>query len=466
VALNVDVVYFQKRIALLIEGLAARFDELECRDFPNKSPEGVISLFKRILVLISQKIVSADDKELPLLFGLLCHYQSLLTFLDNSHTEQTPRGLILIIEELIGRFNPIAQFIASPQAKYNYSIFDLKPNIINPLKNVLTPEEIDSLPDISKAPIHIIMFPRAERDNVLVHAVFGHEVGHLYASKYLEEEANKPDFLLEMQNKVSAVLVLTPVDPALSPMEQLKIKGEIHNNLMWLRRRAMEELLSDYVGVIMFGPSALFAAYELFSLSDLDSLPVGREAYPPSRYRLRFVLNVLKEEGFLDSFASLVDKSLDEKKKYLFEAKRLLEEIEKITNLDSDLTVLKGNPHIDVAYQWVDESLSAAKAIIKSTIPSDLVYSSKDFFEEIPELIERLTLNVPPNELGIYPDIKLPCWQSALASSWIYKINGNHFDVSGGVQPYSLGDFHTINKLCLRAVESIALHRDYLKHIV
>ena len=335
-SLEVDVLYFQKRISILVEGLAARFDELECRDFPNKSPEGVIELFKQILKAIADKINTADEKTLPLLFGLLAHYQGLLTYLDNSHTEQTPRGLISIIEELLDRVNPDAQFIASPQAEYNYSIFDLQPHIIRPLGNFLTTTEIDALPPISKSPIQIIMFPRSERDSVLIHAVFGHEVGHLYAHKYLEDEESKHDFGLTLQNKLEEVLKAQPIDTTLPVLRQLKIKAEIQTQLRVYRRRAMEEILSDYVGVIMFGPSALFAAYEVFALNDLDLLPSAREYYPPSRYRIRFLYDVLNEEGFIDAIKKLNDNPKDKKKNYLTKTKELIDNIEKIAGVNND----------------------------------------------------------------------------------------------------------------------------------
>lgn len=460
---SLDVPYFQKRISLLADGLTARFEELEYRDFPNKAPEGVIQLFKSILSLVSSQIALADEKTLPLLHELLSHYQQLLSYLDNSHTEQTPRGIISIIEDLLGRFNPNAQFIASPQSNYNYSIFDIKPYIIEPLRNLLSASDIDSLPSISKEALQIIMFPRMERDNVLLHAVFGHEVGHLYASEYLENEAKGANFNLEVQNKVLAALSVIPIDPSLPQLAQLKRKAEIQSHLMHLRRRAMEELISDYVGVIMFGPSALFAAYEFFSLYGLDALPSGNEAYPPARYRFRFLMEVLNEEGFIGTINKL-QSSAGQNSNFFTKTQELFNKIEQIVASDEDINLLKTNPLIDVAYEWVKESLQRAKGEVKALIPTDLVYLSRTFEEEVPELIERLRLNVPPNELGIYPSIRLPAWQSALISSWVYKINEKHFLPDNSTQEFTTVDHHSINKLCLRAIESISLHRAYLKH--
>ena len=84
---------------------------------------------------------------------------------------------------------------------------------------------------------------------------------------------------------------------------------------------------------------------------------------------------------------------------------------------------------------------------------------------EVPELIERISLGVPPNELGVYPNIKLPSWQSALSSSGICKIHGSNYDKQGNAQDFSLNDFHKLNKICLRAIEGIELHRNYLEHL-
>lgn len=463
-AYDIDVTYFRCRLALLARGLKSRYAELANRDFPTQTPAHIIQLIVDVLELAIVKIESADEKLLQVFYRLVSQYQYTLNYLDNAHKEQTPRGLIVVLEGLLARISPGATFYAAPQSEYNYGIATFTPCEHLSLAHFLTAEESANLPVMARSTVHLIMFPRAERDNILVHAVFGHEVGHLIASKYLREEASKPEFLSALQDAFANVLKERPVPDGLSSILALKYRASLQTAISNARYRAMEELISDYVGTLLFGPAALFASYEIFALDDLDSAPTGDSLYPPSRFRLRFILDTLRDEGFPQSVTLLSSSIGPEGENHYAAAASLFDLISNIADDKVDTAILSQDIVNMVAYEWVGRSLVTAKPLIKAMLPADLIYKAAEFAAEMAHLIERLSMNVPPNELNVFPDTSMPCWQSALNASWLFRLHGKK-QTPDGVVPFSLADYETISRLCLLAIENIALQREYQGHM-
>lgn len=463
-AYEVDVVYFRRRLAILARGLHSRFLELESKDFPNKTPLHLINSIRQVIEAALEKIENADEKLLHIFFYLICNYQGWLKYLDNAHKEQTPRGLVVVLEGLLKELSPNAPFYAVPQFEYNYSIATFTPAKLLSLDHFLNKDEISALPEISRNDLHLIMFPRAERDNILVHAVFGHEIGHLIASRFLSDEEKTSDFATALGKASAELLSRCPVPSGSNQIEELKYKNLLQQNLVKIRFRAMEELISDYVGTLLFGPSALFASYEIFALDDLDKVPEGEELYPPSRYRLRFILDTLKEEGFADCIETFFQEHQQKDQNYFFSANELIKRIGQMTSKTEDIEALEKDAAHEIAYEWVHQSLAKAKISIKQSLPAGIAYTADSFTKEMVELLERLSLNVPPNELGFFPKTRTPKWQSALNASWIFRLHGMRRSLSGP-QPFASADYDAINRLCLLAIENIALQREYTAHM-
>jgi hypothetical protein len=285
----------------------------------------------------------------------------------------------------------------------------------------------------------------------------------LIASDYLTYEQGTAEFKAAFESAVNDVLAKVPPPPGLDQMAALKYRIAISNRVAQIRKRALEELISDYVGTLLFGPSALLASYEIFSLQDLDAAPSAGDLYPPSRYRLRFVYATLCEENFVGALGELSSKGREDQREAFAATVKLLQRIAALTSADDDLKALDVDLVIARTYAWVKESLDQAKKYAKEKLPADMVYSSNAFLTELPELIARLDLNVPPSELGTFPDIKLPSWQSALMSGWIMRIMGKRLGADSA--DFTLSDFDALHKLVLRAIENIGLHREYLRHM-
>lgn len=137
---------------------------------------------------------------------------------------------------------------------------------------------------------------------MLAHAIFGHELGHPIASDYLASEVK--DYK-ELKNQVSGLVDKELEKSTVDDDDKLKFKAELFKQILKIRKRALEELISDAVGIFIFGPSAFFAFFELFLSSNLDAEPISDEFYPPPRMRMRLMLELMEKDVFNNQFSQL-----------------------------------------------------------------------------------------------------------------------------------------------------------------
>ncbi|HWQ38342.1 MAG TPA: hypothetical protein VNM24_06975 [Burkholderiales bacterium] len=447
--------HYRARASVLIAGLRERFLELEARDFPAPTPGEVIEHLCRILTLVESKLSGGDERTCRLVIKLVFEYQKLLSIFDNAHSEQTPRGLVRVLEDLL-IFRRIhdgpCKLIAAPQTTYNYTIVDLTVQIYRSVTHLFTKEDLAAIQ--LKEPIFLIAFPRIERDSTLLHPVFGHEVGHLIAFRFLEEASRKKEFGNEFNR------AFEPIAKAIRQQhknDQVALVTELQRQGEMLRtywQRGLEELISDYVGLLLFGPSALFASFTIFSQQELDRPPQGPFYYPPSRYRLRFSLEVLQDDGYMSAMTELV-KAPGEINAFPA-VTEWLEHMRSLTKERTDVTALEKDPTRSAAYEWIRSSLSEAKKYARERIKA-ILYTSELMKREVPELVERISLDLPPNEIGTFATLKPASWGSAFNASWFYIINGKTREG----EPLGLKDQQKVNQLALRAVEGILLKERY-----
>lgn len=453
-----EITYLKRRAHTLRLGLTQRLDEIYVSDFPTSSPKDVIKLIQDILEKVNDQINSASDKDiLTAICRLLSNYGSFLEFFDNAHTDQTPRALVQILEELTGKLTPGAKLLAWPQAEYNYSIRDILPYLKRTTENLIPDPEWASLFSQFSGPISLVSFPRIERDDILVHAVFGHELGHPIATRFLDAEAGTPEYAARLSLAISHLE--TQCSAQISE-GGFKAKQSLIATLLEVRFRGLEELISDCVAVLLFGPSALFALRDILAFSNLDSLPSYPQFYPPNRYRIRLAKKILDQENFTDQLLNLkadpvlgrIDTSIA----------TTISEVNAITAVTSDLTALSAKPVISIAYDWISDSLPDALRFAKEQI-GGLEYAASLIQKEIPGLIERLSLGLPPNEFGIPPNNIGVNWRSSILAAWIVKIHG----YKKGNPPIALEskDIDRLQKVTLRAVEYVLLTQRYSTHM-
>lgn len=161
-------------------------------DYPAATPNQVIKFLQDFLVVIDAEIDKAvSEDKLRVLSQITQDLGNFMQWLDNAHTGQTPRGPVQLLKDMMNGLTPDSRVIACPRADYNYSILDLGQHIKGLVQRFVPLSKQPAFDEHIATPIKLILFPRIERDNVLTHAIFGHELGHPIATEFLTKEAGE-----------------------------------------------------------------------------------------------------------------------------------------------------------------------------------------------------------------------------------------------------------------------------------
>lgn len=167
-------------------------------------------------------------------------------------------------------------------------------------------------------------------------------------------------------------------------------------------RRALEELLSDIVGTILFGPAALFSTLNMSLMCGLDDTPEeATDYYPPWRTRLRAVLAVCDEQGGFFP----VDESTFPRDGSAHRASQINAVVSVIRSLaaeKADEQALQRDPLVALAYRSLEKWLAAGKTHLKALLDAASAGANGTIIRQrLPTLIERLDQQLPPNEYDI-----------------------------------------------------------------
>jgi hypothetical protein len=113
---------------------------------------------------------------------------------EDSTSSDIPLGLPEILQSLLSYVVPDCKIVLCPMrdffnlGNYNYAILDLAGLYSSIVTNFFDPtEKVEVFGSIPKK-LFVVSFPAVEKENILLHSVFGHEVGHQVAEKYLSIE--------------------------------------------------------------------------------------------------------------------------------------------------------------------------------------------------------------------------------------------------------------------------------------
>jgi hypothetical protein len=455
--------YLRVRAHSLRAGLLSRLEEYAF-DFPGGAPRRAIELIQVLLEAIGEEIDrTSDDRIIALICRVIRGMGTLLQHFDNAHTAQTPRGLPQMLGALMAQLEPNATLVAWPQSSYNYTIRDLLAPLKEMTDSLLSKQSHQRVFGNVAGPLNFVSFPRIERDNVLLHAIFGHELGHPLATEFLASERTSPAYSAALRRVTDALMAQYNLSTAPrgalggSP-EQTKAFVDGLRRVLVLRKRGLQELISDCVGVLLFGPSAFFASYDILSVGELDEAP-GTGTYPPRRFRLRVVKNLLDAEGYTPTLESALQAS----EPTIFGAlARYLKHINELTARQTDKSNLGADPLIKLAYDWIEETLPGGTAFVRKKLEA-VRYDPNRMSAEVPELIERLRIRVPPSEIGVPPNAQVIDWRSALVAGWACRLHMLE-DPAAGTDK-GIEQAETINRLVLRAVEFTILGDEYRKFV-
>lgn len=453
-----ETYWLKERARMLNAGFFARIDEYAF-DFPGDAPAALIDLLKELQAKLALRIeASSNEKLLATIIHLIKSLSAnFLEILDNAHTEQTPRALVKLLEDLTRKVEPGAQLLLWPQIQHNFSVWRVIGWLRTATDTLLTDAEKQDVFGKVSGTLNVVSFPRIERDNIFMHPVFGHELGHPIADEFLRNERGDIKFAqrFALAKRELRKVFSGELGRQKNPVDRLNYEKKLVEAVVELRQRALQELISDVVGVQLFGPPALFAMYDNFIGKDLDDLPTATpEYYPPRRFRLRTMCDIVSDSGCERELRGLrqIPTARDAMEQFF-------EHMQSITRPKSDIAALNGHKLCSVAYGWVQETLVDAMKATAARL-RDTGYDARRIEREIPELVQRLEVSLPPNEIGAYPNETTADWRSAVLGAWVHRIRRMR-DVTEFGETFSREELEDIQGITMAAIEMVLLKQSH-----
>lgn len=222
----------------------------------------------------------------------------------------------------------------------------------------------------------------------------------------------------------------------------------------------MEEILSDIIGVLLFGPAMLFSTLEMAIQDVMEHKPDStNNFYPPWRLRLREMLRVIQNSSqeffpfpkgvFLAETTDIINGR--------FEA------IKKITQDESDRKEIQDDPILKVAYKEIDEDIVEAQKYFQEQLKNFIIKPSI-LYGKLPHLVDRISNGIPPNAYENSINDRYPATiVEIINAAWFHKISWEDdiFDKNGYFNENICKKRDMMNRLTLKAIEYADLEKDF-----
>jgi hypothetical protein len=288
-----------------------------------------------------------------------------------------------------------------------------------------------------------IAFPRPLKHHVLLHSLFGHELGHtalhtVTAGNILQNEvltALQADGPLQNPSEVTAWLssAAAPIQVKDELNRYLKGTGRAFVFIEPFRLQWLDEFICDLFGLLLFGPG--FAAAHQAYLRPLSSNPyeIGLldSSHPPYAVRHRVLVRAMQLLGWHNPIST----------------KQPCQDAE-----DALLTYILADTYDPWSTVLTDKQLTDAIAGIEKVFAAypNLGYVKPDS-DTVIDLVSQLSMRLPPiiarlSNRGV-PDLRAIDISQMLYAGWIYTIGFDKLGLEG--EPLT---FLQTNMLCDRAL--------------
>jgi hypothetical protein len=435
-------------------------------DFASAAPKALSRLIDGTAELLAQKLkTDAPARDLEQINTVLGFITTHLRYVERARVAQTPWSIVQSVERLLKlAAAPKSNFIVRPTWTYNYSIIG---EFVSSYRKLLSCWSWFPLAEWKakvnlndNEAIYCISFPRIERMNCLLHANWGHEVGHILAARWVSTDfgdawaVDEPKIKKRIEDNVRKNP--PPVEPLFKEMAIQEAVSIQMRDTMETARQGFVELLCDQVGVHILGPSALAAAMEFAARFSMDVSPLQASNYPPWRYRLRKMLQHCDPDLNDNSGIGYPNSEIKAFVQWLRTGQRL-------SAASRDIQVLQSNIVTNEAYQFIDTHWDKAAEKVKSMLPPELSqpYRLHNHHELIAELVRRLRLGIPPNEVS-HLSQQPSSFQDILTAAWAYKMDQIEKNPAWG----DPDDHDLLFRLVLKGCECSYVHSEWGERII
>ena len=396
----------------------------------------------------------------------LCSIAQHLRFVERSRTVNTPWSMIQATEHFLKQqVGPDSHFIIRPQWAYNYSLtgefVEAYRTEIASMPWVQPQVWESSIERLANERIYCIAFPRTERLNAPLHANWGHELGHIIAARWIHTKFGQlwndeePNIRARVRQAVEQGLSTSSNQALFKDLIINQYVSEFTDSAMEIARDGLTELICDAIGVHLLGPSALAACLEFSAGFSLDESPLRCERYPPWRYRLRLMVEACQED-LVEEKAECPGKgdlypgeTVGPFWKWLNEAKCLVAQTPDRQVLQRDSM---DNVSVREAYALVENQWKRIRAEALGMLLGEpkKPYSLRERRRTIEDLVAKLENDVPPNEVGTWPDSTPASFEDIINAAWVFKTKM----LTGGSNWGSARDLDKLCRLILKAIEA------------
>lgn len=386
--------------------------------------------------LIAQHIDETPPDRLAYVNLFLCFVAEHLRFVERSRVAHTPWSMIQATEQFLARqVGTNSHFILRPQWSCNYSLsgefVEYHRTIIGSMPWIPSTAWEEGLRELelNGQKIYCIAFPRIERLNALLHANWGHELGHIIAAHWIQDNLGRlwageeAGIKARMQKAVEERFPQVPDQALFRQVVVDRYVSDLASTAEKATRQGLTELICDAVGVHLYGPAALAASLEFSAGLSLDESPTDCGMYPPWRYRLRLMFDACENDlvkqtvKFGGRELAYPRPIMDAFCKWVGDAKHLAAE-------KSDCTVLNQDTAVREAYDLIDKKWKDIRAEALAILPgqSQSPYRLTERIATIEDLVGKLERDVPPSEVGIWPDTSTAFFEDIINAAWVFKV--------------------------------------------
>jgi hypothetical protein len=395
-------------------------DDMGSRVFASERVADLIAEAQTVARAIRSQFLALDGKGetderrlLRLTRALFALRHHVLPALEQGSLRTRPHEAMLAIESVLAKALPQQVVVLALAGAYHaYAEKDLWSSVRTQLGD-LGLEDVLGKANLLFLGVDV---PTAEKNNVLLHAILCHEVGHELVASY---------------RWADQFLALLPGDAAVENLadkieDQEKYRGlteterqTVLANLVARSGRSywdsgvlanwLGELLADAVALCVLGPAAAFATAELLSLRLGNDLDPFNQSHP--RWALRIELHRLhleyREEAGNPNFEELLTayplayNYLENVHQTYIGADGVVfdREFEQVEGFSLERTLQFYDALEQALHNKLPEIL---RTVRKELAPRGLLYTTKDFALEVPALIEKLEALLPPSTVGVF----------------------------------------------------------------
>jgi hypothetical protein len=300
--------------------------------------------------------------------------------------------------------------------------------VTNPLQPVF--ELSDDKPSDDGMAI-VVFVPRREQHSGLLHPLIIHELAHAANAQYglvdnvLKAAAENADLLAAMGD-AAMEHARDGMGKATLSADELSAASEIISDRLsaWV-----EEAVCDTFAAQLLGPTYLYSFMAIVGTSDLDA---AGEEHPPTRQRIRLILNQLDDHGWKPLLASS-SKSID--KWFREQAQKPIE-------------------YGDVVSRFCVTALNSLEKEIRQEVAAhtgEFAFLAKDFKPLGKEIADLLGAGVPPAQTLRRKPIKRA---AIILGSWLFAVKEKGGDLDALA---TAADVPELSSLLPKALQDAAL---------